>query len=604
MSIVFFDTETASADTLYTYGPGFLRLAAFAVDNGPVEVTTDMRELCTVLAWADVVVAHNGIGFDLAALEHWYGLDVGRLVHEGRVRDTLLLARQADPPLSGTSTGKAKRYDLDSVADRLGITGKLREGDGASVLKHLAREHGGYDQIPVDDPAYRAYAVQDVEVLREVAGRLPMDSYLIREHEVMWRLSHISRSGFRVDVEEARRRQAAQRARQDALKTEFRRRFGLPHTGQKPQASTAGKAAIERAMLEYGVEPPRTTRGGLATSRKALEDLRGEHPDNTPLDELCELVLSLNEERSIVDTILSCTGPDGRVHPQINAGQATGRISVTKPGLSVMGKRDRRNVLERSLLLPDEGEVLLAVDLSQVDARAVAAHCQDPAYIAMFAPGEDFHSRMAEKLFNDASRRDEAKPVTHASTYGMGARKLAEVIESTVEEAGAQLAQLNVAFPRLAWWKNHAHKNAERDGEVRSAFGRRIGVDPGHAYTQGPASLGQGTARDLMMEGVLRLPEWLLPCLRAIIHDEIVLSVPVDRLDEARAAVLAALQFDFTIMEGAITVPVLAAASDAGRDWADCYRSEKPKWPEVAREHRALPACGDTGCVWHGGLAP
>lgn len=600
MSVVFFDIESARAEELYTYGPGFLRLAAYAIDGGPVQITVEMEELCRVLSAADVVIAHNAIAFDLAALEHWHGFDVGRLVQEGRVRDTLLLSRHEDPPLSS----KTKRYDLGSVAKRLGVTGKLQDSHGTSVLEQLAEEHGGYDRIPLDNSDYRAYAVQDVEVLREVAYRLPMDSYLIREHKVMWRLSHISRSGFKVDINEAQRLQNKQRVRQDALKTVFRQRYDLSDEGAKPQASAAGKEAIERAIRKCGVEPPRTARGGLATSRKALNDLRDEHPLNAHLNELCDLVLSLNEERSVIDTVLKCTSSDGRVHPAVSAGQATGRISVTKPGLSVMGKRDRRNVLERSILLPDEKGVLLAVDLSQVDARAVAAHCQDPAYIAMFAPGEDFHARMAETLFGDRSRRDDAKPVTHASTYGMGARKLAEVTGSTVDEARAQLAQLDLSFPGLAKWKNYAHRTAEYDGQVRSAFGRRISVDPDCAYTQGPASLGQGTARDLMMEGVLRLPGWLLPCLRAIIHDEIVLSVPVDRLNEARSAVLAALQFDFTIAKDASAVPILAAASDAGRDWADCYRSEKSKWPEVAQQHRMLPTCGDAECMWHGGLAP
>lgn len=603
MSIVFFDIETADADELYTYGKEFLRLAAYAIDEGPVLLTTDMDELCGHLAEADVVVAHNGIAFDLAALEHWFGLDVGKLVREKRVRDTLLLARQADPPLSGSSRGSQKKYDLDSVAARLGVAGKLHTTDGSSALKRLAKVHGGYDRIPLDDSHYRAYAAQDVEVLREVARLLPMDTYLEREHEVMWRLSHISRFGFRVDVEEARRRQEAQVKRQEALKAEFRRRFGISAGNKKPQATAEGKKAVERFIQDCGVEPPRTKKGGLATNREAMHALRTQNSDKVELVALCDLVLELNEERSTVDTILNCTKTDGRVHPGVNAGQATGRISITKPGLSVMGKRDRRNVLERSLLMPDEGDVLLAVDLSQVDARAVAAHCQDEEYIAMFAPGEDFHSKMAEALFEDSSRRDDAKPITHASTYGMGASKLADTIGSTVEEAQAQLKRLDNTFPGLKRWKHYAYKTAEQDGRVRNAFGRAIGVDPRKAFTRGPAGLGQGTARDLMMEGVLRLPERFLPCLRAIIHDEIVLSVPEDRLDNVRAEVLAALQFDFTIAEGKLAVPILAAASDAGQDWADCYRSEKSKWPEVARLHRSKPKCDDSECTWHGIIA-
>lgn len=131
-----------------------------------------------------------------------------------------------------------------------------------------------------------------------------------------------------------------------------------------------------------------------------------------------------------------------------------------------------------------------------------------------------------------------------------------------------------------------------------NAFGRTMRVQPGKEYTQAPAAMGQGTARDLMMEGLLRLPEWLLPCLRAVVHDEIVLSVPAGRADEAESAVLDALQFLYRLEPEQTPVPILAEMSDRGRDWADCYRSEKP-WPEVARAHRERSVCDDPGCAWH-----
>jgi DNA polymerase-1 len=102
-----------------------------------------------------------------------------------------------------------------------------------------------------------------------------------------------------------------------------------------------------------------------------------------------------------------------------------------------------------------------------------------------------------------------------------------------------------------------------------------------------------------MTEGVLRLPEWLLPCLRAVVHDELVLSVPESRASEAEDAVLAALQFTHQIAPGATPVPVLAEKGARGRDWADCYRLEKPSWPEVARDHRELTSCEDERCTWH-----
>lgn len=597
MRTVYFDIETASAEELYTYGQGFCRLAGYAVDDGPVQLTTDMEQLCEALRDADRIVAHNALSFDLAALEHWHGLDVGELVQQGRVRDTLLLARHNDPPFSGRVDGR--RYSLDAIGKRLLGEGKLAS-EGGSELTKLAEEFGGYDRIPVDDQRYREYLIQDVDLLREVFPYLKTDHYALREHRLMWRLNHITKQGFRVDVAEAKRRLAAQSHRIEAAKQQLAASYGLPTEGKAPQRTKAGIAALEAAFADCGVEPPRTNKGALATGKDALAALLGEHPENTALAALVGTLRALNGERSVTQTLLDHTGPDGRVHPAVDARQTTGRISVTKPGLTVMGKRDRSNVLERSLLLPDEGEVLIAFDLSQVDARAIAAHCQDEGYIAAFKPGKDYHSEMAAELFDgDRSRRDDAKPVTHATTYGMGPKGLATAAGLSTDEAQRLLAKLDRRFPSLAGFKQQCRQEAERKHLLFNAFGRPMRVERGREYTQAPAALGQGTARDLMMEGILRLPEWLVPCLRAIVHDEIVLSVPDDRADEAEEAVLDALQFSFRATPEATPVPILADKSDRGRDWADCYRSEKSQWPEVARDHRHQTVCDDERCTWH-----
>lgn len=604
MTSVYVDIETASAADLYTYGPGFCRLAGYAIDNGSVVLTTDMAELISVINEADRVVAHNAIAFDLAALEHWHGLDVGRMVADGRVRDTLILALLNDPPLSGHTDDR--RYSLDATCQRLGLGAKTTDGSESS-LKALAKEHGDYDKIPVTDERYRDYLTQDVELLRQVdrfrwangERFLKWSAYAVREHRLMWRLSHISRSGFRVDVAEAERRLAAQQERITVLQHRLQDVYGLPSGGKAPHRTKAGIVALEKAFADCGVEPPRTPKGALATGKDVLADLLGQHPHNEELANLVEALRAINGERSVTRTVLDHTGPDSRVHPSVAATQATGRLSVTQPGLTVMGKRDRANVLERSLLLPNEGDGLIAFDLSQVDARAIAAHCQDPGYIAAFESGKDYHCEMALELFGDRARRDDAKPVTHATTYGMGAGGLATKAASSKAEAQLLLDKLDRTFPGLAGFKERVRSEAERRHLLVNAFGRPMRIDQGREYTQAPAAIGQGTARDLMMEGILRLPAWLLPCLRAVVHDEVVLSVPAGRADEAESAVLDALQFTFRQTPDALPVPILADKSDRGRDWADCYRTEKDFWPEVARAHRELPACDDPDCTWH-----
>ncbi|CAM4046137.1 DNA polymerase [Helcobacillus massiliensis] len=607
MSILYLDLETADADELWTYGPGFVRLAGYAIDEAPVKTTDDFSLIVRLVEEANYVVGHNILAFDLQALERYHGLDLARLVREGRVIDTLLVARQNDPPLSGKAD--AKRYGLDSLCRRLRIGGKQQQG-GESALKNLADQFGGYDQIPTDNPVYVSYLIRDVEMVRGLARHLVVDSYVMREHKVMWRLLHIMKNGFRVNSSVANHLVSSREARIDRTKHHLHTTYGLPLSGKRPHTTTVAQEPLKKAFRACGVEPPLTHNGKIATSRAVLEALELRWHGNDQLSELCAALRSFNGETSNAQGILEHTGPDDRVRPSISASQATGRISITHPALTGLGKRSRKDVCDRAMLVADHGDVLISADLSQIDARAMAIHSQDERYIDALRPGKDLHNEMAMALFGDAGwdrtsdqhhpRRGEAKAITHGTSYGMGAQSLAQSAGISVVDAVQHLRQLQEAFPDLDRFKTRIRAEA-RSQVLTNLFGRRVRVTPGSEHTQAPAYIGQSTARDLMMEGVLRLPDWLLPCLRAIVHDELVLSVPADRVDEAEAALLSALQFEVHLDSGSGTVPILAEASTPGLDWADCYRDDLKDWPEVSHAHRTLSNCDDRECAWHAG---
>ncbi|MBX8995252.1 hypothetical protein HCH15_03510 [Corynebacterium testudinoris] len=565
-------------------------------------MTDDIGELLTQFEQARFIVGHNILGFDLPALERYHALDVESLVAANKVLDTLLVARQCDPPRAGGVDGG--RYSLGSLGARLVGKSKLEDADD-TLLKSLAEEYGGYDAIPTNDDRYRAYAAQDVELTRQIAAKLRIDGYARREHTVMWRVGQIERSGLRVDIDAAEQRIEAQRRLLDRDFQRLRDIAGVPLRGKAPHLQAAGKAAIAATFQRLGVDPPRTKKGALALNQEALSQLVEHHPGNTGVNELVDILQKVGRQRTFAETVLKHVSHD-RVHPAIRADQATGRISVTKPGLTTMGKRERQLVLERALILPDtDDEVLIAADLSQIDARAMAVLSGDPRYIRAFAEEEDYHSAMAEALFgahewNRAGhhpRRSEAKVVVHATTYGMGALGLSKAAGIDENEAKRLLERLDMQFPALASYKRVIRETAEKKQVLRTPHGRTVRIEPGREWTQAPAAMGQGTARDLMMDGILRLPNWLASRLRLIVHDEVVLSVPRDRIDEASTALLDALQFDFSVSSGS-TVPVRAGLSAPGRDWADCYRDEVP-WPETAWEHRQQDSCDDPECTWH-----
>jgi DNA polymerase-1 len=70
MRVLAFDIETAAAEELHSYGPGFIRLCGWKIvgSTEPVTISTEPAELVDSLKAADAITAHNGINFDLMAL--------------------------------------------------------------------------------------------------------------------------------------------------------------------------------------------------------------------------------------------------------------------------------------------------------------------------------------------------------------------------------------------------------------------------------------------------------------------------------------------------------------------------------------------------------
>ena len=583
--ILIFDVESDDAERIHVGDLGFLRLGAYAWGDGPVKVTDDIAELVSQLERARLVVGHNIIGFDLAALRH-HGLDVDRLIAEGRVVDTLLVARQLDPPRAqGADKG---RYTLGALGRRLGVGDKLTDGDD-SALQALAAQHGGYGAIPVDDPTYRAYAAQDVELTRAVAARLRVDAYARREMAVVWRFREVERSGVRVDVEAAEKMLAAHAERRADLLEVLNEQYGVPRTGgASPHQSAAGLAALEAALVGMGVtkvDLPRTAKSGnLALNKDTLPQLVADHPGNRAVADLVGVLTGVGESLTVVQQLLTHVGPDGRAHPSVSADQATGRLSITKPALTTAGKRSERLIAQRAVIMPDtDDEVLLAADLSGIDAAALAMLSGDPDYIA--AASGDYHNAMAVAVFGDCGwdgagphpRRKDAKVLVHGINYGMGGARAGASAGIGLEEAKVVIARLDAAYPVLASWKARVRAEAKAGQVLRTPAGRTVRCDPGREHTQAPAFLGQSTARDLLAAGVLRMPAWLAARLRLIVHDEVVVSVPRDRIEEASAALLDALTLggqQCVLVSGAPPVVIRAEVSPPGRNWAECYLEE------------------------------
>jgi hypothetical protein len=118
-------------------------------------------------------------------------------------------------------------------------------------------------------------------------------------------------------------------------------------------------------------------------------------------------------------------------------------------------------------------------------------------------------------------------------------------------------------FPVMFQWRDGIRAKGEAGELLDNGFGRMMRCDPYRAYTQAPALMGQGTARDLLCEALLRLPEHFRPYIRAMIHDEILVSVPEELAKELGQELVDAFTSEWR------GVPILCDISKPGKNWGE-----------------------------------
>lgn len=562
---LFWDTETRSVDDRWSYPPReFVRTLQYAWGrDGAVQIETDYDRMLGIVESADLLIAHNAHAFDLSVL---YGKDSTRpleLALERKVLDTMVWTAVTDPPptvwtdrfghthYDGDTPRKTLKWlGLEETNTRLGLPGKF--GD----LKELAAVYGGFDQIPLDDPDFLAYAEQDVVAVRALAIHL-LEQSDNRIPEYVWReqlfaaiCAQNSRNGFAVDAAKARNRVSELTARREAILADLTERYELPTDGKAPWATAKGKAAILGALAEHGIAPetvewPRTPTGAPKLGGDELIALT----EDTPAADLGVALAELKGQRSLAQLALDCLQPDGMVHPEITMLQRSGRLSTTKPGLTVWTSRGD-GAVEKSYFVARPGYKLIEFDYSQADARIVAAYSGDEKFKERFAEGVDAHELTGRLVFGhlydeDPSHyRQIAKALGHAYAYRAGAKKLAATSKQPFEVAKKFVDTMNRAYPKVRRWQDEA-TDRSRSGWITNDWGRRMRVDPDRAFTQAPALLGQSGTRELIADALIRMCHTdlrIVTWLKAQIHDALLFEIPVPEIEWAITAIKACME--------------------------------------------------------------
>ena len=324
-------------------------------------------------------------------------------------------------------------------------------------------------------------------------------------------------------------------------------------------------------FTRLGLQPPDRTRktksGHYSTSASVLEGMRGDHP-------VVDLILEQRElsklKSTYVDALPAAINPaTGRVHTSFNqTGSVTGRLASSNPNLQNIPIRTELGRRVRKGFIADEGNVLLAIDYSQIELRIVAHMAQDEKMLAAFSSGQDIHSTTGAGIYGvrleDVTKemRRHAKAVNFGLIYGMSAFGLTRTTNLTLAESEDFVAAYFEKFPGVKRYLDNTRKVASEQGYVETLLGRRRyfpslknPTNKNQRNNEERAAINapvQGTAADIMKIAMLKVADALAASTltgRVLlqVHDEVVIECPRTELDDTIRIVKDAMETAYTL---------------------------------------------------------
>lgn len=303
--------------------------------------------------------------------------------------------------------------------------------------------------------------------------------------------------------------------------------------------------------------------------------------DKVPGNNLARAILDLRRGEKFVGPYFSnferYADPNGYLHPTIwPLGARTSRMSITEPALQTMPRKDPT---VRDAILPSEGNALVTVDADQIEMRLTAHFSRDEGLREAFMSGGDFFSVIASALFETQimkkdPRRQHTKNSLYGKAYGAGNEKIALTAGVPVYVVDRVMAEFDAKYPRVRHFQNeviNAAKAQVAAGErpsVTTPTGRRLYGDEGKEYALVNYRI-QSHAAELLKQGICDIHAagiggyLILP-----VHDELVLDVPRDQVDEVKVV----LETTLNNLGRDYFVPLTWSAEVMHERWGDKYR--------------------------------
>lgn len=347
-------------------------------------------------------------------------------------------------------------------------------------------------------------------------------------------------------------------------------------SGQQLSDVLFGKLQVPTAGLS------RTKSGHFSITAEVLDKLRGVHP-------VIELILEHRQLAKLKSTYLDAlpllVDATSRVHTSYNQiGAATGRLSSNNPNLQNIPVRTDQGREIRRAFVPEDGWKLVAADYSQIELRILAHVTQDPALLAIFQEGRDIHAATAAELFNvpidqvSKNQRRIAKMTVFGVIYGISSFGLSARTDLSREEAQRMIDNLFKTYPGLKRYIDATLQFGRKHGYVETLMGRRRYIPELKSAHGGRRQAAereainapiQGTNADLIKQAMVHLHAELRrrnmrSRMLLQVHDELVLEVPDDEMEDASALVREVMEG----VRGDLSVPI-EVEIESGGNWEE-----------------------------------
>jgi DNA polymerase-1 len=434
--------------------------------------------------------------------------------------------------------------------------------------KAIASKEAGWkkgQQPPVGAEALLAYAGERVEIPRrldelmwgelEASGLEPV--YRQIEAPLLPVLVGMEEAGVLLDVEflgDLSRQMGSDLA---LIVEEIHGLAGEPFNINSPRQ--LGEILFER--LGYPVIKKTRKTKSYSTDQATMEELAARGYD------LPERILRYREltklRSTYVDALPELVGADGRLHTRYEqAVAATGRLSSVKPNLQNIPIRSEQGRRIRKAFVAPKGSLLLVADYNQIELRVLAHIADDKELRGAFREGEDIHAATAAAVFGvdrslvSADQRRAAKVINFGILYGMSAFGLAQNLKIPKAEADRFIKTYLGRYEGVRRYMEETLEDAKRDGKVETLYGRARWLPDinsrnfnlrENARRMAINARIQGTAADLLKLAMIAVDRRLRrdfagARLLLTVHDELVLEVPEDEVDEIGEMVKAEME--------------------------------------------------------------